>query len=104
MAIQTGCLCGLHGEQSLAEFNRCDMLVFNKKIIWNVLKAMISTKNKLKWSFHCFLTFCCLPKYIGMNERFLFTSCSILIAISQVLIEIDNEEHVCHVLVCILGN
>ena len=34
-------------------------------------------------------------------EEFL---CSILIAISQVLIEIHNGEHVWHVLVCILGN
>ena len=45
MAIQTGCLGALHGEQSLTVLNRCGMLVFNKIIIWNVLKVMISTRN-----------------------------------------------------------
>ena len=49
-------------------------------------------------SFHCFLTFCCVPKHVGMNKGFLFTPCSILIAISQVLIEIHNGEHVWHIL------
>ena len=58
MAIQTGCLGALHREQSLTVLNRDGMLVFNKKIIWTVLKVMISIKvNKVKWSFCCFLTF-----------------------------------------------
>ena len=39
-----------------------------------------------------------------MDKGFLFTPCSILIAISQVLIETHNGEHVWHVLICILGN
>ena len=43
MAIQTGCLGALHREQSLTVLNRCGMLVFNKNIVWNVLKVMIST-------------------------------------------------------------
>ena len=38
-----------------------------------------------------------------MNEGFSFTPCSFLIAISQVLIEIHNGEHVWHVLICILA-
>ena len=42
MAIQTGCLGALHREQSLTVLNRYGMLVFNKKIIWTVLKVMIS--------------------------------------------------------------
>ena len=45
MAIQTVCLGALHGEQSLIVLNRCGMLVFNKNIIWNVLKVMISTRK-----------------------------------------------------------
>ena len=45
MAIQTGCLGALHMEQSLTVLNRCGMLVFNKNIIWNVSKAMISTRK-----------------------------------------------------------
>ena len=45
MGIQTGCFGTLHGEQSLAALNRCGMLVFNKNIIWNVLKVMISTSK-----------------------------------------------------------
>ena len=40
MAVQTGCLGALHGEQSLTALNRCGVLVFNKNIIWNVLKVM----------------------------------------------------------------
>ena len=41
--------------------------------------------------FYChFLTFCCVPKHVRMNERFLFTPCQILIAIHQVLVEICN--------------
>ena len=44
-AIQTGCLGALHGEQSLTALNKCGMLVFNKNIIWNVLKVMISTSK-----------------------------------------------------------
>ena len=44
-AIQTGCLGALHGEQSLTVLNRWGMLVFNKLIIWNVLKVMISTSK-----------------------------------------------------------
>ena len=45
MAVQTGCLGALHREQSLTALNRCGMLVFNKIIIWNVLKVMISTRK-----------------------------------------------------------
>ena len=30
------------GEQSLTVLNRCGMLVFNKTIVWNVLKVTIS--------------------------------------------------------------
>ena len=45
MAIQTGCLGALYVEQSLTVLNRCGMLVFNKNIIWNVLKVMISTSK-----------------------------------------------------------
>ena len=45
MAIQTGCLGALHGEQSLTALNWCGMLVFKKNIIWNVLIAMISTSK-----------------------------------------------------------
>ena len=52
------------------------------------------TSQLLKSVFHCFLTFCCVPKHVGMNKGFLFTPCSILIAISQGLIEIHNGEHV----------
>ena len=44
-AIQTGCLGALHGEQSLTVLNRGGMLVFNKKIIWNALKVMISSSK-----------------------------------------------------------
>ena len=44
-AIQTCCLGALHGEQSLTVLNRCGMSVFKKKIIWNVLKVMISTSK-----------------------------------------------------------
>ena len=44
-----------------------------------------------------------VPKHIGMNEGFLFTPCQILIAISEVLIEICNENHVWQVPICILG-
>ena len=44
-AIQTGCLGALHREQSLAALNRCGMLVFNKNIIWSVLKVMICTSK-----------------------------------------------------------
>ena len=44
-AIQTDCLGALHGKQSLTALNRCGMLVFNKNIIWNVLKVMISTRK-----------------------------------------------------------
>ena len=43
MVIQTDCSGALYGEQSLTVLNRCGMLVFKKKIIWNVLKAIIST-------------------------------------------------------------
>ena len=35
----------LNREQSLTVLNRCGMLVFNKNIIWNVLKVMISTSK-----------------------------------------------------------
>ena len=45
MAIQTGCLGALHGEQSLSALNSWGMLVFKKNIIWNVLKVMISTSQ-----------------------------------------------------------
>ena len=45
MALQTGCLGALHGEQSLTVLNRYGMLVFNKNIIWNVLKFMISASQ-----------------------------------------------------------
>ena len=45
MAIQTGCLGALHGEQSLTALNRHGTLVFNKNIILNVLKVMISTRK-----------------------------------------------------------
>ena len=41
MAFQTGCLGALHGEQILPALNRGGMLVFNKNIIWNVLRVMI---------------------------------------------------------------
>ena len=41
----SGCLGALHGEQSLTVLNRCGMLVFNKNIIWNVIKVMISTSK-----------------------------------------------------------
>ena len=44
-AIQSGCLGALHGEQSPTVLNRCGMLVFNKNIVWNVLKVMISTSK-----------------------------------------------------------
>ena len=44
---------------------------------------------------------CCVPKHIGMNEGFLSTTCSILNAISEVLVEECNGNHVRHVLVCI---
>ena len=33
MAIQSGCLSALHGEQSLTVLNRLGMLVFNNNII-----------------------------------------------------------------------
>ena len=45
MAIQTGCLCPLHREQSLTALNRCGMLVFKMNIIWNLVKVMISTSK-----------------------------------------------------------
>ena len=45
MAIPTGCLGAVHGEQSLTALNRCGMLVFKMNIIWNVLKVMISTSK-----------------------------------------------------------
>ena len=45
MAFQTGWLGAIHGEQSLTALSRCGMLVFNKNIIWNVLKVMISTSK-----------------------------------------------------------
>ena len=49
MAIQTGCLGALHGEQSLTALHRCGMLVFNKNIIWNVINSyMISTSKQSK--------------------------------------------------------
>ena len=51
MAIQTGCLGTLHGEQSPTVLNRCGMLVFNMNIIWNVLRVMISTRKESKMKF-----------------------------------------------------
>ena len=60
MAIQTGCLGALHGEQSLTVLNRCGMLVFNKNIIWNVLRVMISTRklSKMRLSLLSHLLLC----------------------------------------------
>ena len=88
-AIQTGCLGALHGSQSLTELNRWGMLVFNEEYYLG---------------FHHFHTFCCVPKHIRVNEGILFAPCSILIAISKVLMEIHQWEHVWNVLICILGN
>ena len=51
MAIQTGCLRALHGEQSVTVLNRCGMLVFKKNIICNILKVMISTSKLSKMKF-----------------------------------------------------
>ena len=45
MAIQTGCLGALHGEQSLTLLHMCGMVVFKMNIIWNVLKVSISTSK-----------------------------------------------------------
>ena len=48
MAIQTGCLGALHGEQSLTALNRWVMLVFKMNIIWNVLIVMYLQVNIVK--------------------------------------------------------
>ena len=77
------------------------MLVFKMKMIWNVLKVMIST---LKYSKMKFLPLSnlllCMKTH--RNEQGVLVY-PILIAITQVLIEICNGEHVWHVLLCILG-
>ena len=39
MAIQTGCLGALHGEQSLAALNRCGMLVFKEEYYLECFKS-----------------------------------------------------------------
>ena len=51
MAIQTGCLGALHGEQNLIELNGWGMLVFNQNIIWNVFKVMTSTSKYCNMKF-----------------------------------------------------
>ena len=105
MAIQTGCSGALHGEQSLTAFNRCGMLVFNKNIIWNVSKVMISTSKYSKMKYlplsHLLLCTKTCRDERGVHSHLPHAKFSLQYLKLSLRYAM---EHVWHVFACISGN
>ena len=96
MVIQNGCLGALHGEQSLTVLNRCGMLVFNKNIIWNVIKVMISTSKRSTMEFSPLSNLLlCTKTHRGEQGVFVYPMLMILHTKQDMVICFTNISEVC---------